>query len=182
MKKRLRTILLILILITFNAVIFLLGYVAHDMLKTKEEEVIWENAYVQIYPTDHLISKAAVWLSSIQDYELDYQNLERDFGNLSVELTKMYDEQGDFSWSVNEESYLLCEKKAYEKLGEIFVEVLMQDKKFQEKSREEVESSLTELLEMSITDYLKNCEIDLMPTKEDLISQAQGYDISKKDK
>lgn len=124
---------------------------------------------VTVSPAPECVAKACIWLSGVDEIYWDYDTVSAVFSDLSVELQGNYlQEESKWQWTVSDPSYVACEALAYEKLGDFFKKIIIAEGNFDA----DVDDKLTDLLGMPLSDYLKTCDIDLMPSKEELVSKV----------
>lgn len=170
----LRTLLIGLLCLLF----FTTGAVVAGVILSKEETVVKETQkQIIISLSETCIARAGIWLSGVEESSWDYEKLQETFSNLEVVVGGEYQEESDtWTWTVSEESYLACEQLAYEDLGKLFQEILVSQGGLTECSETELEEGLTQILGMPLVDYLKTCDISLMPSKEAILADLERGD------
>lgn len=140
---------------------FLIGFIQKRNLPTQK--------IVQVSPAPECVAKACIWLSGVDEEYWDYDKVSSIFSDLSVDVQGDYiAEEKTWQWTVSDESFAACEDSAYDKLGVFFKDIIVKEGNIETN----IDEKLTELLGMPLSDYLRTCDIDLMPSKEELLSKV----------
>jgi len=175
--KALRGVLLLVCNLLFLAIGALLCFI---FLKLKEQPKNQSDAQAVktcvVSVAEECTAKAAVWLNGVEETYWDYDSVAACFAGLGVEAEGTYmQDTGLWQWNIAEEEYNACEKQAYDRLADLFRGILISQGHLENLSEEQVDVQLQELLGKPLAEYLQGCDIDLMPSKEELLSKVESF-------
>lgn len=163
----------------FWCVLFLcIGIGISFVIRAIEKSKMPTQKTVAVSPATECVAKACVWLSGVDEENWNYDKVSAIFSDLTVDVEGNYSSEDEkWHWAVVDPSYSECEELAYIKLGEFFRDMVIAQGNIEADEgtadvTKDVDAKLTELFGMPIAEYLKTCDIDLMPPKEDLVSKV----------
>lgn len=179
-KRRKNNIpLIIMVLILGIALIGAVVYIITDKYMSKNPKLSGEYR-TAIDITDEINSNVALYLSTVQGVEISAADIDENIGNVKVNLlvniTNMSNSQGSFEIAVDEESLSQANEQVYLGLGNILKNVIAQrlDKVGYDVASEntDVDEIVNNALGKDIDQYLKECELAIVPTAEDIMNMV----------
>lgn len=145
-----------------------------------EKQNIGEGNYVNQYSlAEEAAANAAIWLSDAKEGEADVAALKEKMGalnvNIELQLVKTGLKEGNYTQSVDMESYEECRARVYEVLEEELTAIISERLKragFEEAEdssfvKEQIEGALS----MSAAEYIAESGVKFMPDYEELLEE-----------
>lgn len=175
--KRRNTILTVLVIILILSLVgaILFGYFTNrDVLKGKYIE--------KVDITNEVISNAAVWLSSLQDSEINTEKIDEYMDDIMVDIILDMNssgmKNGTYSLKVDQSSYDKACDLAYECLAnelKDFIAASLDKVSYDlEEENTSIDELINEALGMDIKQYLLECKVYLLPSYEDICSRYEA--------
>lgn len=143
---------------------------------SKDQNIVATTRTYAISVTEECTAKAAVWLNGVDETYWDYDSVAACFADLGVEAEgSLMQDTNLWQWNITEEKYINCEKQAYDRLAVLFRNIMITQGHLENLSEEQVDVQLQELLGKPLAEYLQDCDIDLMPSKEELLSKVESF-------
>lgn len=129
--------------------------------------------------TDRVSADMAVWLSDINDPEIDAEWVRSRASGYSIKEIMVLSD-GQYTRSIDQDSYNKLTADVYSDLGRMLTEIIkgkLLEKGYKENmSDEETAQIATEILGMSISDYLKSSELPIILPIQELASSIFNSD------
>lgn len=177
-KRSSFTPILLGIVLILSAVVGLFVFNEYRALKEPKFE------YVSL--SEEAAARAYVWLSKIEDNEVDFDEVKGCMGDFNLELVMMpTEEKGIYHRNLADGSYEYAASQAkigMEKAYKMVVRNRLLAAGFEgECTDEEIENLMQKTFGVSVEEYLDSREIELLPTEEELIEKYAG-EVSNEDK
>ena len=123
--------------------------------------------------TEEASARAYVWLSKIEDTDLSYEDVKDCMGSFNLEVVKKpTDVKGEYTYELEESSYDQClnqAKTGLEKAYKMAVLRRVSAEGYTENLSDGlVEQLMSETFGMSVSQYLNECNIKLLPEKDEI--------------
>lgn len=173
-QNRRKTVYIVLLLFV---ILILSGFLVFTALK--QYKVSKEPIHDYVSMTEEASARAFVWLSNIEDTELTYEEVKECMGDFNLEIVKTpADKKGVYTMSLADNAYGYClsqAKTGLERAYRLSVCKRITSTGYEGTVNDElVESLMQETFGMSVSDYISQCEIVLLPSEEELISKYSG--------
>jgi|GEM_PF-6551759 len=177
-KRRRKNIPLIVTVILLGiAMIGMCVYIATDKYMQKNPAL--DGEYISaVNISDEVYSNVALYLSTVQGVEITSSDIEKYIGSVEIttmiNITKSSGGQGTYETSIDEDSYNMAVNQVYYGLGEelkdIIAERLTKVGYDSEAEGTDIDSIITGALGKNIDEYLSECELTIVPLREDIVS------------
>ena len=173
-KKSIMTPILLLLVLILVTIVGLFSYKEYQEYKEAQKIKV-----KTVDLSDKATAMALSWLADIDDNGLDYRKVRDCIGELKLSVTLTpAGKKKTYMQSIEESNYADCQEKAYEGLKKAYVKAV-ETRLINEGFEGEVtESFVDELMQeaygLSLDEYLKSMDIQLLPTWEELSTQYSG--------
>lgn len=173
-SNRRKSVLIWVLIILLIAIAAATGYLGYTQYKKSKEPV---NLYYSM--TEEASARAYVWLSKIDDMNLSYDDVKECMGDFNLEVIKTpTDQKGVYSLSLAEKAYEYCENQAEVGLEKAYKKVVsdrITSSGYEGTITDDtVENLMMDTFGLSVSDYLKECNITLLPSEEEIIAKYSG--------
>lgn len=170
-KKSVFTPILLGIVLIMSAVIGLFVFNEYRLSKEPKYE------YVSL--SEEAAARAYVWINKIEDNGVDFDEVKECMGEFNLELVLMpTEEKGVYQRNLADGSYEYAVSQAkvgMEKAYRIAVKNRLMAAGFEGECTDEyVENLMQKTFGVGVSDYLEGCEIELLPTEDELIEKYAG--------
>ncbi len=179
-QNRIKTVFIAVLIIVIMILAIIM--VVFGVKRYKESK---KPVYEYISMTEEASARAYVWLSQIEDTDLSYEDVKACMGDFNLELVKTpMKEKGHYQRAIADGAYqyLLSESKVgLEKAYKLAVMHRIENSGYEGTVNEElVEKLMRETFGMSVSEYLTQCNIVVLPTEQSLIEKYEG-EVSNED-
>ncbi len=173
-KKFRNGILLFIILLSVAFAIILGAMLIWDFINSKKEPI-----YEYASMSEEASARAYVWLNQIEDMPLSYTEIKEMMGDIQLELVLTpAEEKGKYMRALSDNTFAVCRKKANDGLEKAYREVaryrLLSAGYEGEISDDMLDTMMREAYGISVAEYLSYCNVQLMPTLEELTEMYSG--------
>ena len=181
-KNRRKSIFIVILILIIAILIGCFGIFA-----IKEYKASKEPSFEYVSMTEEASARALVWLSQIDDIDLSYDDVENCMGSFNLEVVKTpTEEKGVYTISLADNSYEYCQSQAqtgFEKAYKSAVKSRIIASGYEGNvSDETIEDLMMQTFGMSVSEYLKQCNVKLLPAKDELLQEVTLKYASKEDK
>ncbi len=173
-KKRGNGILLFFMIISVSLIVVLVCMLLLKLRDSRKEPV-----YVSVSMSEEAAARAYVWLNQIEDMPLSYTEIKEMMGDIRLELVLTpAGEKGKYTQALAEDTFADCQEKAQNGLEKAYREVaryrFLAAGKEEEISDDMLDDMMQEAYGVSVSEYLSFCDVQLMPTLEELTEMYSG--------
>lgn len=166
--NRRKTVYITILVIIIAVLIGIIGVLAALQYK-KSKEPSWE--YVSM--TEEASARAFVWLNKIDYMELSYEDVVSIMGQFNLEIIKTpTKEKGVYTYALADNAYEYCQNQAqvgFERAYKQVIKNRIEKTGYEgEISDETVERLMLETFGMTVSDYLKQCDVKLLPAEDEI--------------
>ncbi|MDO4188053.1 MAG: hypothetical protein Q4D29_03610 [Lachnospiraceae bacterium] len=130
-------------------------------------------SFEYISMTEEASARAYVWLSKIEDTDLSYEEVKNCMGNFNLEVIKKpTDVKGEYTYELAEGGYDYCRNQARVGFEKAYYEAIKKrivNSGYEGTVDDElVDRLMTETFGMSVSQYIDECDIKLLPDLVDI--------------
>lgn len=179
-QNRIKTVFIAVLVIVIVVLAVIMGVFAIKQYQESKKPV-----YEYVSMTEEASARAFVWLSKIEDTDLSYDDVKACMGEFNLELVKTpTEEKGKYDRQLADGAYEYLQSQAtvgLEKAYRLAVTRRIQNFGYEGTIDDAlVEKLMKETFGLSVSEYLKQCDITLLPTKEELTEKYAG-EVSDED-
>ena len=135
--------------------------------------------YEYVSVTDEAAAKAYVWLSQIENTDITYDEVKSCMGDFNLELIKTpTNKKGVYSRKLADGTYEYCEgqaKAGFEKAYRLAVMKRLRNSGYEGEITEAlVDELMIEAYEVSVSEYLRGCNVSVFPSAQEISSRYEG--------
>lgn len=179
MRKTVKSIVLILLILTLSVSTALLAYLHFSGPDDRNLSGEWT---ADLDMTEQAAVTALGWLQEIEAVSISLEDMGSYMQNLTIQVNMTLEQTGraagTFRCNVLPESYDACRQAAYKAFAAAFRDILAERLRMAGYTggtdREAIEALVTETFGMSTVSYLMTCGPALLPPMEDLQAQYDG--------
>ncbi len=175
-KKKKNPVGLVISILCINFLFFVAGFMVYRILDQKEEVAQNKEYTVIVDPSDYMVGKALNWLSDIDDMKFSYEEVKEVFSGLKIEIHYSDNPENGEMYVVGDESYVACEMVAYEKMAQYYKGIFRVNAGLEDCEEKELDQAIEELLGMPLPEFLRGCDIGLMPSREEVLKMIPVYE------
>ena len=163
--------------VLFFIVIALLVFIGLMILKQYKDSK--EPVFEYVSMTEEVSARALVWLNEIDDINLSFDDVKECMGNLNIEIKYSPTEtKGIYTQEIVPGCYEQCEsgaKAGLEKAYKLAVMNRLQLAGYSEPCTDEtVENLMKSTFGLSVSEYISQCDISILPTEDELKAKYSG--------
>lgn len=168
-KNRKKSIWISILLIVVFVLLVVIAVGAWKNYSKKYKEPV----HIYASMTEEATARAYVWLSKIEDTDISYEDVKACMGDFNIEIVKTPSKvKGEYTYSLADGAYEYCMNQATVGLEKAYKKAVcgrISHVGYEgELSDELVESLMQDTFGMSVAEYLKQCEITLLPKAEEI--------------
>lgn len=180
-KNRRKSVWIIILLIIILLLCALIGY---GVFKQHRDSKKPSMQYISM--TEEAAARAYVWLSKIEDIELSYDDVKECMGDFNLEVVKTPIDKNTYKIEPADGAYEYCRSQAsigLEKAYKMAVCRRIKASGYEGTASDEVvEEIMMKTFGMTVEQYLKECNIELLPTEAEVQEKYAGEVSDETDK
>lgn len=179
-KNRVKSMWIMILLIVILILLVFIGINGYKQYKKTYKEP----SYQYISMSEEASARAYVWLSKIKDTELSYDEVKQCMGEFNLEIVKTpTDVKGEYTYELADGAYEYCLNQAKVGLERAYKLAVIKRIKSTMYSDSVTDATVEELMMktfgMSVSEYLEECDIDLLPEENEIeLNKVEVHDES----